>query len=177
MFYVSGRMTTPPAVFSTPLQERVYSMLEDLCVPFERVETDPGITMEDCRKIDEVIGTRIVKTVFLCNRQQTKFYLYAMPDGKPFVTREFCSALGIPRVSFAPEDKLLELAGTEVGATTVLSACLESASGISIVIDRRILDLETYAGTDGTYNCFLMMKTADLTGKFLPATRHSFAVI
>lgn len=64
-----------------------------LGIPFERVDTDPGITMEDCQHIDAKIGVHIMKTVFLCNRQQTEFWLYVTSDDKPFVTREFCGAL------------------------------------------------------------------------------------
>ena len=73
MFYVSSRMTTPPPVFSSPLQQSVYELLAKLEIAFERVDTDPGITMEDCQNINSGIGGRIVKTIFLCNRQQ-KFY-------------------------------------------------------------------------------------------------------
>ena len=106
MFHVSDIITTPPAEFASPLQRKVYETFAALGIPFGRVDTDPGLTMEDCRHIDAKIGLRIVKTVFLCNRQQTEFRLYVTPDDKPFVTRDFCAALGgIPRVSFAPADK------------------------------------------------------------------------
>ncbi|MCR5744881.1 MAG: prolyl-tRNA synthetase associated domain-containing protein, partial [Bacteroidales bacterium] len=100
-FKVSEPLTTPPASFATELQRQVYETFATLGIPFSRVDTDPGITMEDCQHIDAKIGVRIVKTIFLCNRQQTEFYLYVTTDDKPFVTREFCGALGIPRVSFA----------------------------------------------------------------------------
>ena len=75
MFKVSDPLTTPPPAFATPLQEKVYGTFAALGIPFERVDTDPGLTMEDCAHIDAKIGVRIVKTVFLCNRQQTAFYL------------------------------------------------------------------------------------------------------
>ena len=106
MFKVSDLTTVPPAGFETELQQKVYETFAALDIPFERVDTDPGITMEDCLNIDAKIGVRIVKTIFLCNRQQTEFYLYVTTDDKPFVTRDFCGALGIPRVSFASAEKL-----------------------------------------------------------------------
>ena len=136
MFYVSEIKRTPPETFSTPLQKKVYETLDKLGIPFERVDTDPGITMEDCRNINAGLGGRIVKSIFLCNRQQTKFYLYVTRDDKPFVTKDFGQALGIPRVSFASAEKLLEIAGTEHGATTVLSACLDSAKEVTFVIGK-----------------------------------------
>ena len=167
MFKVSEIMTTPPAAFSSELQRQVYETFAARGIPFERVDTDPGLTMEDCQHIDAKIGVRIVKTVFLCNRQQTEFYLYVTTDDKPFVTRDFCGALGIPRVSFAPAEKLLELTGVLVGATTILSAILPSAAGVHLVMDRAVAEGEWFACTDGTATCFVKIRTQDLLQKYL----------
>ena len=167
MFYVSELMSTPPAEYASELQRKVYESFSALGIPFQRVDTDPGITMEDCRNIDARIGVRIVKTIFLCNRQQTEFYLYVTTDDKPFVTREFCGALGIPRVSFASAEKLWELTGVLVGATTILSAILPSAEGVHLVMDRGVAEGEWFACTDGTATCFVKLKTRDLLEKYL----------
>ena len=167
MFKVSEIMTVPPAEYSSELQRRVYETFDSLGIPFERVDTDPGLTMEDCRHIDARIGCRIVKTIFLCNRQQTEFYLYVTTDDRPFVTREFCGALGIPRVSFAPADKLWELTGVLVGATTMLSAVLPQSAGVHLVMDRKVAESEWFACTDGTATCFVKIRTRDLLDKCL----------
>ena len=177
MFRVSEILTTPPPAFATRLQQKVYETFAALGIPFGRVDTDPGLTMEDCQHIDARIGVRIVKTVFLCNRQQTEFYLYVTTDDKPFVTREFCGALGIPRVSFAPAEKLRELTGVEVGATTVLSAILPESAGVHLVMDRSVAEGEWFACTDGTATCFVKFRTADLLQKYLPASGHAMTLI
>ena len=167
MFKVSDPLTTPPPVFSTALQRLVYETFARLEIPFERVDTDPGLTMEDCQHIDAKIGVRIVKTIFLCNRQQTEFYLYVTTDDKPFVTRDFCGTLGIPRVSFASAEKLWELTGVEVGATTILSAILPQSAQVHLVMDRTVAEGEWFACTDGTPTCFVKLRTRDLLDKYL----------
>ena len=168
MFYVSDPVSTPPEQFKTALQQTVYKTFAAKGIPFTRVDTDPGITMEDCQNIDAKIGIHIVKTIFLCNRQETIFYLYVTSDDKPFVTRDFCASMGgIPRVSFASADKLLELTGVEVGATTILSAVLESAQNINLVMDAGISDADWFACTDGTPTCFVKIRTRDLLDKYL----------
>lgn len=177
MFKVSEIITTPQTEFSSELQRKVYETFASLDIPFERVDTDPGLTMEDCQHIDEKIGVRIVKTVFLCNRQQTEFYLYVTTDDKPFVTRGFCGALGIPRVSFAPADKLMELTGVLVGATTILSAILPSCAKVHLVMDRSVAESEMFACTDGTATCFVKIKTEDLLGKYIPASGNTITLI
>jgi len=177
MFHVSDIITTPPPVFESPLQQAVYETFARLGIPFGRVDTDPGLTMEDCQHIDRKIGVRIVKTIFLCNRQQTAFYLYVTTDDKPFVTREFCGALGIPRVSFASAEKLEELTGVKVGATTVLSAILPSAASVQLVMDRDVAESEWFACTDGTATCFVKIRTKDLLDKYLPASGHDLRLL
>lgn len=169
MFKVSDIVTTAPEKFASELQRCVYETFARLGILFQRVDTDPGLTMEDCLHIDAKIGVRIVKTLFLCNRQQTEFYLYVTTDDKPFVTREFCGVLGIPRVSFASAEQLWVRTGVEVGATTVLSAILPQAAGIHWVMDRAVAESEWFACTDGTATCFVKIRTAELLGKYLPA--------
>ena len=176
-FKVSEPVSTPPAVFASELQRKVYETFAALGISFTRVDTDPGITMEDCQHIDAKIGVRIVKTIFLCNRQQTEFYLYVTTDDRPFVTREFCGALGIPRVSFASAGKLWDLTGVLVGATTLLSAVLPQAAPVHLVMDRSVADSDWYACTDGTATCFVKIRTRDLLEKYLPFTGHTLTLI
>ena len=178
MFKVSDIITTPPAVFETPLQEKVYSTFTELGIPFQRVDTDPGLTMEDCQHIDAKIGVHIVKTIFLCNRQQTDFYLYVTTDDKPFVTREFCAAMGgIPRVSFASPEWLEKLSGVQVGATTILSAILPQSQPVRLIMDKAVSEADWFACTDGTPTCFVKLRTADLLTKYLPASGHTLQII
>lgn len=177
MFKVSDILNTPPPEFSSELQCQVYATFARLEIPFGRVDTDPGLTMEDCRHIDAKIGVRIVKTIFLCNRQQTEFYLYVTTDDKPFVTREFCGGLGIPRVSFASAEKLWELTGVQVGATTLLSAILPQSAGVHLVMDRNVAEGEWFACTDGTATCFVKIRTEDLLRKYIPASGHSLVIL
>ncbi len=167
VFHVSALIDTSPNTFDTQLQKIVYKTLESAVIPFQRVDTDPGITMEDCAHISARIGVDIVKTIFLCNRQQTEFYLYVTSHDKPFVTREFCSALGIPRVSFASAEKLWELTGVHVGATTILSAVWPACANVHLVMDASIAASEWFACTDGTPTCFVKLRTRDLLEKYL----------
>jgi Ala-tRNA(Pro) deacylase len=48
MLFVSDIYTTAPDNFITPLQEKTYHILQELHIPFERVDTDEAITMDDC---------------------------------------------------------------------------------------------------------------------------------
>lgn len=46
------------------------------------------------------------KDHFLCNRQQTEFYLFITCGDKPFRSKDFSAALEVARVSFAPAERM-----------------------------------------------------------------------
>ena len=177
MMNVSEVKTEAPKVFESELQQKIYETFAGLDIHFERVDNDPAITMEDCVLINERLDMKTVKTLFLCNRQQTNFYLFVTLDGKPFVTKDFSSALGISRVSFATEELLFSMLGTKIGATTVLSSIVDTENKVRIVFDKEVLENEWYGCTDGTTTSYMKLKTSDVLEKYLPFTKHEITVI
>ena len=173
MIHTSEIKTEAPAVFVNETQRLVYAALERLAIPFGRIDNDPAVTMEDCIAIDQALGVPTVKTLLLCNRQQTMFYLYVMPGDKPFSTKDFGAALQISRVSFAPAAMLQEFLGTEVGATTPLSLVADTENRVRLIIDKAAVAPESVGCPDGTTTCYMRIRTADLLVKFIPATNHT----
>lgn len=177
MFYVSEIQTEAPDHFQTRLQKQVYETLATLHIPFSRVDTDEAITMEDCVAIDKKLNMNMVKTLFLCNRQQTNFYLFITVGNKPFRSKDFSSALGISRVSFAPVEQLESMLGTKIGATTIFSSLLDTENKIQIVFDKDVLSEEWYGCSDGTTTGYMKIRTDDIYQTFLPFTKHTPVVI
>lgn len=177
MFYVSNPMREPPRTFRNSLQETVYAALTALQIDYQRVDTDEAITMEDCVRIDEVLSMQMVKTLFLCNRQQTAFYLFITCGDKPFRSKDFSTALGISRVSFAPSERMEELLGTKIGAATVFSALLDTARDVQLVFDHDVAANEWYGCSDGTTTGYMKLKTGDVLQKLLPYAKHDYTVI
>ncbi len=177
MFFVSDIHNEAPEKFRTSLQERVYHVLADLHIPYERVETDEAITMEDCVQIDEKLNMKMVKTLFLCNRQQTQFYLFIMAGDKPFKSKDFSTALEVARVSFAPADLMEQMLGTKIGAATVFSALLDTENKVQIVFDKDVLKEKWYGCSDGTTTGYMKIQTEQIVHHFLPYTKHNPAII
>ena len=177
MFYVSDIKTTAPMEFKTELQEKVYKTLDSLEISYERVDTDEAITMEDCVLIDEKLKMKMVKTLFLCNRQQTLFYLFITVGDKPFRSKDFSTALDISRVSFAPAELMDKMLGTKIGAATVFSSLLPSAEDVQIIFDRDVLKEEFYGCSDGTTTGYMKIKTEDIIHKVLRFAKRSHSVI
>ena len=58
---------------------RTYDLLDSLGVEYDRVDHAPAMTMEDCKEVDEILKSMVCKNLFLCNRQETAFYLLMIP--------------------------------------------------------------------------------------------------
>ena len=67
---------------------RVYDLLDELCISFDRVDHPRAETMEACAEIDQALGVTMCKNLFLCNSQKTVFYLLLMPGEKHFKTKD-----------------------------------------------------------------------------------------
>ena len=75
MFYISEIMTSEPQEYKNLLQKETYNALAQLKIPFERVDTDEAVTMNDCVLIDQKLNMKMVKTLFLCNRKKTILWM------------------------------------------------------------------------------------------------------
>ena len=177
MFYVSDVYTTSPEKFKSELQKEIYKILENLSINFERVETDEAITMEDCIEIDKKLDMRMVKTLFLCNRQKTDFYLFITCGNKRFDSKKFSGELGIARVSFADESLMNKMLGTKIGATTIFSSLLDTNNKIKIVIDKDVLKEAYYGCSDGNTTGYIKIKMDDIINKVLPYFKHKETII
>lgn len=76
------RYTGRPAEPRSPQENAIYDQLDALGIPFLRVDHDAANTLEDCLLIESTLGGKICKNLFLCNRQETDFYLLMMPGEK-----------------------------------------------------------------------------------------------
>lgn len=177
MFYISDIFTSKPEKTLTDLQERVYNTLEELEISYERVETDVAISMDDCKLINEKLDMDMVKTLFLCNRKKTEFYLYITAGDKKFDTKAFSKELEISRVSFVQGELFEEILKTEIGAATVFSALIDEENKIQIVFDSDVVNNEWYGCSDGVNTGYMKIRTKDILEKVMPYSKHEYKVI
>ena len=174
---ISEVFTTAPAQASCEAAARAFALLDELGIPYSRVEHECADTMEDCAAISDVLGTRICKNLVLCNRQKTDFYLLTMPEDKPFLTKDLSHQIGSSRLSFAPGDMMEELIGCTPGSASILGLMNDTAHRVRLIMDRDTYEAEWFGchpcKNDGSLKC----RTADLLHKFLPHTGHDVTVV
>ncbi len=166
-----------PAGELLPQEAAVFDLLEQLGIEYDRVSGDAADTMEKCAAVSEVLGAPICKNLFLCNRQKTQFYLLAMPPQKPFFTKELGKQIGSSRLSFAPEEFLMELTKCSPGSATVLGLMHDTEHQVHLVMDRETYEAPFFCCHPCICTSTVKMKTSDVLEIFLRHTGHTVTVV
>ncbi len=155
-----------------PKEMQTYDLLDRLAVPYWRLDHAPAMTMEVCQAIDQNLGATICKNLFLCNRQQTAFYLLMMPGNKPFKTKDLSAQIGSSRLSFATPEQMERLLDITPGSVSVLGLLHDQENQVQLLIDKDVLE-EKLIGCHPCINTSsLRLYTQDLIEIILPALHH-----
>ena len=153
---------------------RTYDLLDRLGVAYERVDHAPAMTMEVCQEIDQTLQAVICKNLFLCNRQETAFYLLMIPDTKVFHTKDLSAQIGAARLSFAKPEYMEKFLDITPGSVSVLGLMNDTGHRVQLLIDEDVLNSE-FVGCHPCINTSsLRLRTKDLIEKILPAVEHDF---
>lgn len=171
MYIDSTRYTARPTDDRIPQELAVYDKLEELSIPFVRVDHEHADTIEFCQEVEAVLGSKICKNLFLCNRQQTEFYLLMMPGEKPFKTKFLSAQLGCSRLSFADAGHMKDYLQTIPGSVSALELMFDRENRVRLVIDRELLEDEFISGHPGISTSTLQLRREDLL-KFVHAVGH-----
>ena len=156
---------------------RVYDFLDDLGVEYERVDHEPAMTMEICEEIDRVLGATICKNLFLCNRQQTVFYLLLIPGDKVFKTKDLSAQINSSRLSFAGAEHMEKYLDITPGSVSIMGLMNDKEMDVNLLLDEDVLK-EEYIGCHPCINTSsLKIKTSDMVNKIIPALKHQPTVV
>ncbi len=156
---------------------KVYNFLDSIDISYARVDHDSADNMDACNKIEDTLGAKICKNLFLCNRQKTEFYLLMMPGDKPFKTKDITSQLGCARLSFASEEYMLEYLDIQPGAVSVMGLMNDKDNHVQLVIDKPVIEDDTVGCHPCVCTSSLRIATDDILNKFLPAVNHKPIIV
>lgn len=156
---------------------RTYDLLDRLGIVYERIDHEALDTIEACGTVDRILGVDICKNLFLCNRQETDFYLLMLPGNKVFKTKDLSHQLGVARLSFAKAEYMEEYLDIMPGAVSVMGLMNDAEKKVRLVIDKEVLQ-DKYVACHPCVNTSSIKVTAeDLLEKFLPEVRHEATIV
>ena len=162
---------------------RVYDFLDSLGVKYQRVDHEAAMTMEACEEIDRTLsegvdsGVAICKNLFLCNRQETDFYLLLMPGDKPFKTKYLSAQIGSSRLSFAKPEYMERYLDITPGSVSVMGLMNDKDNKVRLLIDEDVLQQEYFACHPCINTSSLRFRTADFVEKVIPAFGHEPVIV
>ncbi len=161
-----------------PEQEQAaFDLLEKLGMEYDCVSHDAAFNMELCADVAAALGVPVCKNLFLCNRQQTAFYLLCMMPDKPFRTKDLSAQIGSSRLSFAPEERLWELLRCHPGSATILGLANDTEHRVQLLLERAVYEAPYLSCHPCICTSTLKLKTGDVLEKLLPAVDHEAIVV
>lgn len=151
---------------------KVYNILEDLNIPFERLDHGVTPSIDACIEVEEILQIEICKNLFLCNAQNTNFYLLMMPGYKKFKTADLSKQIESSRLSFASSDYMEQFLDITPGSVSVLGLMNDTRKQVKLLIDSDILKNEFIGCHPCINTSSLKIKLTDLLDKFLPNINH-----
>lgn len=158
-------------------ENRVYDLLEQLGLCYQRLDHEPAMTMEICDMLSTTLDAPICKNLLLCNRQETAFYLLLLPGDKPFKTKDLSAQIGSARLSFASAQAMADYLDITPGSLSVLGLMNDHGNRVQLLIDADVL-ASPWIGVHPCINTStLRLKTDELMRVVLPAMGHTAQIV
>ena len=163
----------------TEKEIRVYDFLDELGISYCRLDHAPAFGSEAdlCREIEDSLGARICKNLFLANRQRTKFYMLMIPEDKVFRSSDISKQAGSSRLHFAESEYMEEMIGCSPGSASVMGLINDTEHRVQLLVDEDVINSE-FVGCHPCINTSsLRIKSEDIFEKFVRATGHDFIIV
>lgn len=153
---------------------QVYDFLDKLRIEYERVDHEPLMTISDCEEADRILGSKICKNLFLCNRQKTEYYLLLMPGDKQFHTKQVSKQIPTSRLSFASGEDMEKYLNVLPGSATIMGLIFDPENKVQLLVDEELLSHPWYSCHPCVNTSSIRMRTEDVFGPYLKAVHHDY---
>lgn len=174
---IEGRPSEQEAKGRLDKEMKVYDLLDQLKIPFHRLDHDKAETIAMCEDIDAKLEATICKNLFLCNAKKTEFHLLMMPGHKRFVTKDISKQVEKSRLTFAASEYMEAFLDITPGSVSVMGLMNDTNHRVNLIIDREIMESEWLGCHPCINTASLRIATKDILEKFLPYTGHPVTVV
>lgn len=149
--------------------KEIIRFLDENGVPYEYHEHPRAHTIDDCLAMPFITDdVTICKNIFLCNRQQTAFYLLLLKPHTPFRTSVVSKELGSSRLSFAPEELLPQLLHLTSGSVSPLGLFYDAQHMIALAAEKAVMDTPRIAFHPCDNRATVIFRQEDFWHRALP---------
>ena len=140
--------------------DEVKEYLNSMGIQFKIVEHEPAYTTEEADKyIEGHEGVR-TKTMFICNKKKTNYYMIIMDDSKRLDMNKFKEIVSEKQMKMASEEALNQKLGIKSGMVSPFGLLNNDEKDVKIYMDKEIIteEIMTFHPNDNTKTLFITTK-------------------
>ena len=140
--------------------DEVKEYLNTLGIQFKIVEHEPAYTTEEADKYIEGHDGVRTKTMFICNKKKTNYYMIIMDDSKRLDMNKFKEIVSEKQMKMASEESLKEKLGIKPGMVSPFGLLNNDEKDVKIYMDKEIIteEIMTFHPNDNTKTLFITTK-------------------
>ncbi|WP_447773095.1 prolyl-tRNA synthetase associated domain-containing protein [Aeromonas veronii] len=120
----------------------IYSLLDQLAIPYQRFDHPPVFTCEEASKLLPDLPAAKTKNLFLRDPKSKRLFLVVTPEERRVDLKALATALGIKRLSFGSPERLDAVLGLTPGSVTLLAMVRDRENAVELVVDEAIWQAE-----------------------------------
>ena len=140
--------------------DKVKEYLNALGIQFKIVEHEPAYITEEADKYIEGHDGVRTKTMFICNKKKTNYYMIIMDDSKRLDMNKFKEIVSEKQMKMASKEALKEKLGIEPGMVSPFGLLNNDEKDVKIYMDKEIIieEIMTFHPNDNTKTLFITTK-------------------
>ena len=140
--------------------DKVKEYLNTIGIQFKIVEHEPAYTTEEADKYIEGHDGVRTKTMFICNKKKTNYYMIIMDDSKRLDMNKFKEIVSEKQMKMASEESLKEKLGIKPGMVSPFGLLNNDEKDVKIYMDKEIIteEIMTFHPNDNTKTLFITTK-------------------
>jgi len=116
-------------------EQKVYDVLENLGIEYEKHEHPPVYTVEEAEKYWKDMKGKHCKNLFLRNKKGKRHYLLILEHSKKADLKALTKRVNEDTLSFASADRLMKFLGLETGAVSAFGLINDTNNSVEVIID------------------------------------------
>jgi Ala-tRNA(Pro) deacylase len=169
-------MTQPlPSRPRIQTEPELLAYLDQHAIAYQRVEHPAVYTCEQADRYRPLLPAASTKNLFLRDRH-SHYYLLMTACEKPVDLKGLGRSIGVAKLHFGSEEKLLEMMGVTPGAVTLLGLLNDSDHAIQLLVDSELWLEENFLCHPLVNTATLLLERTDLL-RFFELTGHTAQVV
>ncbi|MGY3916480.1 prolyl-tRNA synthetase associated domain-containing protein [Aeromonas australiensis] len=120
----------------------IYSLLDQLAIPYQRFDHPPVFTCEEASRLLPDLPAAKTKNLFLRDPKSERLFLVVTPEESRVDLKRLAAMIGVKRLSFGSPERLDAALGLTPGSVTLLAMVRDREKSVELVVDEAIWQAE-----------------------------------